>query len=515
MAGSPTRSRKFPWLKSRCAATRSPGSVAAVSGLTEPVAVPLWLVWLGGALAAWAVFSLTIWPFVRDHFRRRAQRLIEHLNERLKLRIPTYKMANRESLIGRLVADPRVMDAIDEERQKTGEAHGIVANRVDHYAREIVPAFKPYFYFRVGALLAKSIAKSLYRVRLGQSDVDELSRIDAKASVVFVMNHRSNMDYILLAYLAADQVALSYAVGEWAQIWPVSQIVRAMGAFFVRRGSGNQLYRRVLERYVQLATEGGIVQVVYPEGGLSRDGLLRPPKLGLLDYMARGFDPDGPRDLVFVPVGVNYDRVLEDRNLLSELDQAAPRRSKLQTISTFVRWLLRNVWQRLRGGWHRFGYAVVNFGRPLSLRAFVAERGIDFQKLGKEERIARVEELACALMRAVGAVVPVVPVALVARVFLEAGEGATLDDLAWKARAAEAMQALEADGAHLYIPRHDRAYALEAGLRMLVLRHLLLLDPEGRYRVNPADLPVLRYYANSIAHLGVGKLVEAAVPAAK
>ena len=35
------------------------------------------------------------------------------------------------------------------------------------------------------------------------------------------MNHRSNMDYILAAYLAADQAALSYAVGEWARIWPL------------------------------------------------------------------------------------------------------------------------------------------------------------------------------------------------------------------------------------------------------------------------------------------------------
>jgi len=41
------------------------------------------------------------------------------------------------------------------------------------------------------------------------------------------------------------------------------------------------------------------------------DGALRPPKLGLLSYMVSGFDPNGPRDIVFVPVGINYDRVLE------------------------------------------------------------------------------------------------------------------------------------------------------------------------------------------------------------
>ncbi len=467
--------------------------------MNETVQLPLWLVWTGGILAGWAVLSLTLWPIWKRYWRNRAQRLIERLNEKLSLRIPTYKMARRDALIGRLVSDPRVLDAMAEERSATGESQAAVAKRVEKYAREIVPAFRPYFYFRIGAWLAQLIAKSLYRVRLGQTGVGELSKIDPRASVVFVMNHRSNMDYILLAYLAADQVALSYAVGEWAKVWPVSQLVRAMGAFFVRRGSGNTLYRRVLERYVQMATEGGIVQVVYPEGGLSRDGRLRPPKLGLLDYMVRAFDPEGPRDLLFVPVAVNYDRVLEDRNLLAELNPAAVRPSRWQTISGFGRFVSRNIWLRLRGGWYRFGYAVVNFGHPISLRAYLAERKLSLQHLARDERIARVQTLASDLMAAVAAIVPVVPAALVAEVFAAAGDS-WLDDLEWKSRANALMSKLEAHGASLYIPRDSRSYALESGLRMLTLRHLLEQD-EDRYRANEKDLAVLKYYASSIEHL--------------
>ena len=86
------------------------------------------------------------------------------------------------------------------------------------------------------------------------------------------MNHRSNMDYVLVAYLAASRSALSYAVGEWARIWPLQTLIRSLGAYFVRRRSGDPLYRRVLARYVQAATTGGVVQAVYPEGNLSRDG---------------------------------------------------------------------------------------------------------------------------------------------------------------------------------------------------------------------------------------------------
>ena len=69
-----------------------------------------------------------------------------------------------------------------------------------------------------------------------------------------------------------------------------------------------------------------MTQAVFPEGGLSRDGRLRPPKLGILDYMVRSFDPAGERDIVFVPVGINYDRIFEDRSFLRELDPTAPKR---------------------------------------------------------------------------------------------------------------------------------------------------------------------------------------------
>ena len=94
------------------------------------------------------------------------------------------------------------------------------------------------------------------------------------------MNHRSNMDYVLVTYLAARAGALSYAVGEWARVWPLSRLIRAMGAYFIRRRSRGAFYRRVLARYVQMATAGGVSQAVFPEGGLSVTGAVAEPKLG-------------------------------------------------------------------------------------------------------------------------------------------------------------------------------------------------------------------------------------------
>ena len=69
-----------------------------------------------------------------------------------------------------------------------------------------------------------------------------------------------------------------------------------------------------------------------------------------------------------------------------------------------------------------------------------------------------------------------------------------------KGRVHALMNELEARGGHIHIPRQDREYAVEVGLRMLVLRHIVL-EQDGLYRINPAENVLLRYYANSIAHL--------------
>jgi glycerol-3-phosphate O-acyltransferase len=102
-------------------------------------------------------------------------------------------------------------------------------------------------------------------------------------------------------------------------------------------------------------------------------------------------------------------------------------------------------------------------------------------------------------MAAIGAVVPVLPVSLVATVLLEAER--PLDELELKARCQDLADALHAAGARIYVPRDDRDYAIHVGLRMLRLRRLVEVTPDGLHAPAPAEAALLRYYANSIAHL--------------
>ena len=120
--------------------------------------------------------------------------------------------------------------------------------------------------------------------------------------VIFVANHRSNVDYVLMAYLLARHITLSYAVGEWARVWPLEHLFKSFGSYFVRRGFRDPFYHTVLKRYVQHISARGLTQGIFLEGGLSRDGKLREPKIGLLDYLVQlKSDPSFRDDLVFVP----------------------------------------------------------------------------------------------------------------------------------------------------------------------------------------------------------------------
>ena len=182
------------------------------------VTLPLWLVILAGVLALIGLLDRLLVPSVRWFIRSRANKVLDEVGSRLRIEIRPFQHTRRQALIDRLLYDDKVQQAAAACMRAQNLPRELVMARIQGYAREIVPAFNAYFYFRVGYWLGRKIAQSLYRVRVGYTDNEGLARVSPDATVVFVMNHRSNMDYILAAYLVADQAALSYAVGEWARI---------------------------------------------------------------------------------------------------------------------------------------------------------------------------------------------------------------------------------------------------------------------------------------------------------
>lgn len=467
--------------------------------MTGQITISIWLFILLVIIAVLAVLDRILIPSTRWFLRRRINRVIDEIGTRLHIEIRPFQLTKRQVLIDRLVYDPKVVEEIQNHARQHDMPLEVVQKKVVTYAREIVPSFNAYLYFRIGYWFAKKIARLLYRVRVGLIEDEQYLSIDPNSTVVFVMNHRSNMDYILVAFLAAERTTLSYAVGEWAKIWPLQMLVRAMGAFFVRRNSGNPLYRRVLERYIHMATREGVCQAVFLEGGLSRNGRLQTPKLGLIDYMLRRFDPATDRDVVFIPVGINYDRTLEDRSLLRTFDPAAEKRSWWFVCRTTFKFIRRSLVLMILSRWRRYGYACVNFGTPLSAKAYCQDQGLNFSLLPRTDRFPEIEKLCHRLMSAISEVVPVLPVSLMSTVFLEAMD-TELNILDIEERSNRLINELQARGAPVFeMSRSTRALDIVEAIDLMTLRRMVTASGD-HFKAVSAEETIMRYYANTIDH---------------
>jgi glycerol-3-phosphate O-acyltransferase len=224
---------------------------------------------------------------------------------------------------------------------------------------------------------------------------------------------------------------------------------------------------------------------MFPEGGLSLDGRVGAPKLGLLNYILTGFRMDGPRDVVFVPVGLNYDKVFEDQ-VLTHAATTGYRLFRFRPLSALLV-LVKQIWLRVRGRFVRFGYASVSFGTPLSLRDYLASADDP-----------TTEALGDTLMSRVRDAVPVVPVPLVAYMLLKAAVPISRADLVEACKAA--VDQAKAHGAHVHLPRDSVEFTADYGLRILKRRKLVIAVGD-QYAPSDQGLVLLRYYANSVEHL--------------
>jgi glycerol-3-phosphate O-acyltransferase len=442
-----------------------------------------------------AAAALASW-LARRYLRRSARRSLREFRARLA----RYKLQERRLARAALAADPVIAAAAQEHAAAHGMTEQAAHRLVVRYLDEIVPYFNVLSYYKLGYNLAKLVVNLLYKVSVDYQDEAALARIPRRDVVVYLMNHRSNADYVVVAYVLARGVHVSYAVGEWARAWPLELVFKSFGAYFIRRRFREPLYHAVLERYVQLITRNGVTQGIFPEGGLTRDGRLRPPKLGLLDYICRtAAEPGFARDIWFVPVALNYDRVLEDRSLIRELIDRGERPGRLAQLSTVVSYLVGNTVRLLTGRLQRYGRVAVNFGTPLSFRTWLAGAPPGMLAWPRDHRLPELEKLAREMVARIGAVVPVTPVPLAAAALLSfdqtvVAHGAVLERMDQLRDRLQLVNGKVVRGGARIAEIWDRAW------RMLRLRRLVVRDGDSLV-ILPRGRPLLEYYANSIAHL--------------
>ena len=141
----------------------------------------------------------------------------------------------------------------------------------------------------------------------------------------------------------------------------------------------------------------------------------------------------------------------------------------------------------------------MNFGAPLSVRNYCQANGVNFGTLVRAERFPEVERLCRRLMKEIARVVPILPVALISSVLLDA-PGEKLDILAVEERAGQLQNQLQACGAPVIeMSRSTRTGVVADAVDFLLLRKLVTAR-DDKISMVPEEEPVLRYYANAIIH---------------
>ncbi len=455
------------------------------------------------AVAAAVVTAIVVYLIGKRHARR-----LQHAR---RIHIDRFKLKQRHADIALEVFGSRevvaAVQAYAKQHHVTTEA---AMKQARIYLQEIVPKFNLLAYYRFGAPIARGIMHFLYRPVVERTLLRVFNdRAPKDAVVVYIINHRSNADYVLVAHMLFEFISLSYAVGEWARVWPLNHLFKWFGAYFVRRRYREPLYHAVLSSFVGTITRNGVTQGIFIEGGLSRDGAFLKPKLGMLDYIVQAKrNPEFTEPLFIIPTAINYDRVLEDRNLTQEFVGREDRSTRTEKLGTTFDFLFRNFWRGVFRRFKRYGYAIVSFGEPIDVDAFIrahpAILSSDF-----EGRKADLRALADSVMDEISAALPITPVTLAARIFSESLDPLTDDEMIGRM-----------DG---YRERwRDRVWLLRekngdemwrAARRILELRHLI--EPAQRWRSdlfagegvpvveeawqwNPAEALLRDYYANSL-----------------
>src|SRR3954464_5573601 len=215
------------------------------------------------------------------------KRHARRLQRARRIHVDRFKLKRRHAAIELEVFGTR--EVVEALRGYPKEHHSTIeeaTHQARTFLREIVPKFNLLAYYRVGAPLARAIMHFLYRPVGEHKTLRDFNATAPKnAVVVYLINHRSNADYVLVAHMLFKFVSLSYAVGEWARVWPLNHLFKWFGGYFIRRRYREPLYHAVLSTFVSTITKNGVTKGVFIEGGLTRDGAFQKPKLGMLDYI--------------------------------------------------------------------------------------------------------------------------------------------------------------------------------------------------------------------------------------
>lgn len=242
------------------------------------------------------------------------------------------------------------------EKEALERASGALDELVAVQSRAAIDAFQA---------LMEPLHSRTWNVIADDAGLERLRALNKRHALVFLPAHRSYVDSLVLGdVLARNDFPRNHIMGGAnLRIWPLADLARRAGLVFIRRSfGGDEVYKAVVEEYFGYLLSKRFNLEWYFEGGRSRTGKLRAPRLGLLSYVSQAVSSGRVEDVYLVPASVTYDRLFEVAAMAAEQEGAKKQPEGLKWLAKYARS------QRTTAG----GNAIVRFGEPISLATRLA-----------------------------------------------------------------------------------------------------------------------------------------------
>ena len=415
-----------------------------------------------------------------------------------KLRGSRYKVPKfpRESLI----ESPSFTAGVAELAQEAETSYESMAGRTRRYVKEIAATHSPFVIDLVTGAIRWLVQRAYTELDYDEEELTALYELSQNHPLIFLPSHKSNFDHLVLQYvLYQNGLPPNHTAGGInMNFFPVGPVLRRSGVFFIRREfKDNEPYKFVLRRYIDYLLEKRFPMEWYIEGGRSRSGKLRPPRLGMLAYVVDAYVRGAAEDVILIPVSIAYDQIQDVGSYATEQAGGAKERESFK-------WLVSSV----RGVQQRYGAVHLRFGAPISLKAFIALQD-DVPEDPDDTRNPVVPKLAFEVAVRLNEATPITPISLAALALLNAnGRALTVADVATDlAPYLEFIARRDLPTSEkLHRDQYDQiGAALEEMVAAGVVEHSD--EEQTRYRIREAQHLAAAYYRNTIIHFFVNRAI--------
>jgi glycerol-3-phosphate O-acyltransferase len=396
-----------------------------------------------------------------------------------------------------ILTNERLKSYMDEHAQKRGVPLWKVRKKADAYLEEIAAKQHPGLLKFAETCVGWVLNTMFQGVSINQEGLNRIKAISQQGPIIFIPCHKSHVDYLMLPYLMYrnNMPVPHIAAGKNLSFWPVGPVFRALGAFFLRRSfRGNVLYSKVFAEYIHRLLEEGYNIKLFIEGTRSRSGKLIMPKLGFLSILLNAYKNGACEDLIFAPIFIGYDRILEEKSYIREIEGGKKEDENfLQVLS--ARKFLKN----------RYGKIYIKFNEPISLKALLHQYEADLNEMSVKDMNALCRNLGHRIINAINTLTVVTPHALVAAILLNTPkERISYEQILSRVETyLNHLNQQKADIADTLMI--DHVHAVGNVLESYISRKFIENIFEGKdspleealFKVNVSKRPLLEYYKNN------------------